>query len=55
MPRRWCEAKACKVSKAAHERGYGTLDEILPVPIKTARPMSALRQETRAEKELRRR
>lgn len=30
---RWrsCETKACEVSKAAYERGYGTPEEILPV------------------------
>jgi hypothetical protein len=27
---RWSEVKACEVSKAAHERGYGTLDEVWP-------------------------
>jgi len=25
---RWAEAKACEVSKSAHQRGYGALDEI---------------------------
>jgi hypothetical protein len=25
---RWSEVKACEVSKAAHKRGYGTLDEV---------------------------
>jgi len=28
---RWRQAKACEVSKAAHDRGYGTLDEICPL------------------------
>ena len=28
---RWCEVKPCEVSKAAHDRGYGTLDEIWPM------------------------
>jgi hypothetical protein len=28
---KWREAKVCEVSKAAHFRGYGTLDEIRPV------------------------
>src|SRR5271168_1667164 len=27
---RWREVKVCEVSKAAHSRGYGTLDEIRP-------------------------
>ncbi len=25
---RWADVKACVVSKAAHDRGYGTLDEV---------------------------
>jgi hypothetical protein len=28
---KWLEAKPCWLSTAAHERGYGTLDEILPL------------------------
>ena len=28
---RWCEVKPCEVSKAAHDRGYGKLDEIWPI------------------------
>ncbi|MGA8272718.1 MAG: hypothetical protein WB919_14250 [Candidatus Sulfotelmatobacter sp.] len=28
---RWREAKACAISKAAHDRGYGTVGEIWPI------------------------
>jgi hypothetical protein len=28
---KWAKAKPCDVSKAAHKRGYGTLDEIWPL------------------------
>ena len=28
---RWREVKACAVSKAAHDRGYGTVEEIWPI------------------------
>src|SRR5579863_1613450 len=28
---KWCEAKPCEVSKGAHSRGYGMLDEVWPV------------------------
>jgi hypothetical protein len=28
---KWREVKACKVSKVAHDRGYGTHDEIRPI------------------------
>jgi hypothetical protein len=27
---RWRQVKVCEVSKVAHDRGYGTLDEICP-------------------------
>jgi len=29
----WLPVRACEVSKAAHNRGYGTLDEIWPQAI----------------------
>lgn len=28
---KWRQAKACQVSKPAHDRGFGTLDEIWPI------------------------
>lgn len=28
---RWNEVKACEVSKAAYDRGYGTPEEIVPI------------------------
>ena len=28
---RWCEVKTCEVVKPAHERGYGSRDEIWPI------------------------
>ncbi|MFZ0732773.1 MAG: hypothetical protein WAM79_10660 [Candidatus Sulfotelmatobacter sp.] len=28
---KWRRAKACEVSKPAHDRGYGALDEIWPI------------------------
>jgi len=31
---KWDETKACEVTKAAYERGYGTSEEILAVPNK---------------------
>ena len=33
LPRtwKWREARACEVTKAAHLRGYGTLDECWPI------------------------
>jgi hypothetical protein len=27
-PGRWADVKSCGVSKAVHDRGYGTLDEV---------------------------
>ena len=39
---RWSELKTCKVSNAAHQRGYGTSEEIVPVriPPRSAQPAS---------------
>ncbi len=28
---RWSEVKACEISRAAHNRGYGTVEEIMEV------------------------
>jgi hypothetical protein len=39
---RWSELMTCKVSKAAHQRGYGTSGEIVPARIhpRNAQPAS---------------
>ena len=29
--RRWCEVRTCEVLKPAHQRGYGSPDEIWPI------------------------
>lgn len=28
---RWSEVKACEISKAAYDRGYGTRDEVVSI------------------------
>jgi hypothetical protein len=36
---RWSEVKACEISKAAYDRGYGTRDEVVSID---ARPRDVL-------------
>jgi hypothetical protein len=38
---RWPEIKACKVSKPAHDRGYGSPDEVRPVASALSHEFSA--------------